>query len=128
MKLLTIGILLVSLSVATFADGSTNFSDKKAKRVSKLTERLVKIEKRKSCIQSATSLEEMQTCRVKKNRNKPFKLKEEMSFETKKDKIIARITKRISKVTQHKTCVQNALTIDELKACKPKQNRKRKNH
>ena len=75
MKLLTTSLLLVSLTVATFADKAANFTDRKAKKISKITERLVKIENRKNCIQNATSLEGMQTCRVTKNKNKPFKLK-----------------------------------------------------
>jgi len=125
MKLLTTSILLISLTMATFADKPTKFENRKAKKISKITERLVKIESRKSCMQNATSLEGMQTCRVVKNQNKPFKLKKGMTFEAKKTKIINRITKRISKVTQYKTCVQNSLNITDLKACKPQRKTKK---
>ena len=125
MKLLTTSILVLSLTVAIFADKPTNFTDRKAKKISKITERLVKIENRKNCIQNATSLEGMQTCRVAKNKNKPFKLKKGMTFEAKKTKILNRITNRISKVNQHKTCVQNVLNIADLKACKPQKKAKK---
>ena len=125
MKLLTTSILLVSLTIATFADKPANFEDRKAKKISKITERLTKIENRKNCMSNATSLDGMQSCRVAKNKNKPFKLKKGMTFEAKKTKVVNRITNRISKVTQHKTCVQNSLNIADLKACKPQRKAKK---
>lgn len=125
MKLLTTSILLASLTIATFAEKPANFEDRKAKKISKITERLVKIETRKNCVSNATSLEGMQTCRVAKNKSKPFKMKKGMTFEAKKTKVLNRIINRISKVNQHKTCVQNSLNIADLKACKPQRKAKK---
>ena len=125
MKLLTTTLLLASLTITTFADAPANFADRKAKRITKITEHLTKMETRKSCMSNATSLTAMQMCRVTKNQNKPFKLKKGMTFETKRTNIVNRITKRIEKVTQRKTCVENALTVADLKACRPhKKNKK----
>jgi len=125
MKLLTTTFLLASLTITTFADAPANFADRKAKRITKITEHLTKMEKRKSCMSSASSLAAMQMCRVAKHQNKPFKLKKGMTFETKRANIVNRITKRIEKVTQRKTCVENALTVADLKACRPHRKHKK---
>ena len=125
MKILITTILLLSLSVVAFADNSANFDKKKEKIITKITQRLVKVENRKSCMQNATSLEKMQTCRVEKHKNKPFKLKKGMTFEAKQTKVVNRITNHITKITQRKTCVVNALNIAELKACKPTRKHKK---
>lgn len=124
MKLLTTTLLIVSLSVASLADKAANFNVKKEKRITKITQRLVKIENRKDCMKTATSLKGMQSCRVEKNRNKPFKTKQNMTFEQRQSKVINRITKRISKISQRKTCIENALNIIDLKACNPKRKAK----
>ena len=128
MKILTSTLAtLMLISVTTYAETSTQphkpkktLEQKKALRISKIDARLNKIQERKSCMSSATSLEGMQSCRVAKNRNKPFKLKKGMTFEQKKSKIIARIDKRIAKVESIKSCVQNALSLEVFKACRPK--------
>jgi len=125
MKILTTSILLISLTMATFADKAGKFDDRKARKISKITERLVKIEKRKSCMENATSLEGMQICRVAKNQNKPFKLKKGMSFEIKKTKVLTRIKNRIVKVSQYKRCVENSLTGADLKACRAERKAKK---
>ncbi len=119
MRLLTSTILIVSLSIATFAGNTANFTEKKEKRINKITQRITKVENRRNCMENASSLKDMQSCRVEKNRNKPFKLKKGMTFEQKRSKVVNRITKRLSKITQRKTCVQNALNIADLKACRP---------
>jgi len=125
MKLLTTTLLLASLTITTFADAPTNFADRKAKKIAKITERLTNMEIRKSCMSQATSLAGMQMCRVTKNQNKPFKLKKGMTFEAKRTNVVNRITKRFEKVTQRKTCVQNSLTVADLKACKPEKKNKK---
>ena len=125
MKILTTTILVLSLSIAAFADNSANFNEKKEKRITKITQRLVKVENRKSCMQNATSLEGMQTCRAEKHKDKPFKLKKGMTFEAKQTKVVNRITNHISKINQRKTCVQDALNIADLKACKPTKKHKK---
>ena len=125
MKILTTAILLLSLSIVSFADNSANFSQKKEKRINKITQRLIKVEKRKSCMQDATSLKGMQSCRVEKHKNKPFKLKKGMTFEEKKTNVVNRITNHIFKMNQRKTCIENALNIADLKACKPTKNHKK---
>ena len=133
MKLLTSTLAtLMIISVTTYAETPTQphkpkktLEQKKALRISKIDTRLSKIKKRRECMSSATSLEGMQSCRVAKNRNKPFKLKKGMTFEQKKAKKIARIDKRISKVETLKSCIQNALSIEEIKACRPKNHKKK---
>jgi hypothetical protein len=125
MKLLTTTLLIASLSVAAFADKTANFNEKKEKRITKITQNLTKVQNRKSCMQNASSLEGMQSCRVEKNKNKPFKLKKGMTFQQKQSKIVTRISNRISKITQRKTCVQNSLNIADLKACKPQRKAKK---
>ena len=125
MKIFTTTILLLSLSTATFADNTTNFNQKKDQKISKITQRLVNASKRKMCMQNATSLEGMQTCRVEKHKNKPFKLKKGMTFEEKKTKVVNRITNHISKMNQRKTCIENSLNIADLKACKPTKKHKK---
>jgi len=125
MKLFITTLLLASLTITTFADAPANFADRKAKKITKITEHLKKMETRKSCMSNANSLTDMQMCRVTKNQNKPFKLKKGMTFETKRTNVVNRITKRIEKVTQRKTCIQNALSVTDLKACSPhKKNKK----
>lgn len=119
MKLLTTTLLLTAITVVTFANNPANFNTKKEKILTKITTRITKIENRKTCLQNATSLKGMQSCRVEKNKNKAFKLKESMTFEQKKSKILNRITKRLSKINRRKSCVENALNNKELKACKP---------
>jgi hypothetical protein len=119
MKLLTTTLLIASLSVSAFADKTTSFNEKKEKRITKITQHLTKVQNRKSCVQNASSLESMQSCRVEKNKNKPFKLKKGMTFEQKKSKVVSKISNRITKITQRKTCVQNSLNVADLKACKP---------
>jgi len=125
MKILTTTLLVASLTITTFANTSTDFANRKAKRIAKITEHLAKIEKRKNCMSHATSLGEMQMCRVAKHQNKPFKLKKGMTFEQKRTKVVNRITKYLEKVTQRKTCIENALTVTDLKACKPHKRHKR---
>jgi len=125
MKILTTTLLVASLTITTFANTSTNFDNRKAKRITKITKHLANIEKRKNCMSNATSLTEMQMCRVAKHQNKPFKLKKGMTFEQKKTKVINRISKYLERVTQRKTCIENALTITDLKACKPHKRHKR---
>ena len=133
MKILTSTLAtLMILSVATYAESPTQshkpkktLEQKKALRISKIDARLNKIQERKSCMSSATSLESMQSCRVAKNKNKPFKLKKGMTFEQKKSKVIARIDKRISKVEAVKSCIQNALSVEAFKACRPKKGEKK---
>jgi len=125
MKLFTTTLLLASLTITTFADAPANFADRKAKRITKITEHLTNMETRKNCMSNATSLAGMQMCRVTKNQNKPFKLKKGMTFETKRSNVVKRISKRLEKATQRKTCVENALTVADLKACRPhKKNKK----
>ena len=124
MKILTTAILILSLTVVTFADKPDNFNAGKEKRINKVSQRIIKIENRKQCMQNATSLNGLQACRVEKNRNKPFKLKKGMTFEAKKTKIVNRISNRLSKITQLKSCIQNALNSTDLKACKPKKKSK----
>ena len=119
MKLLTTTFLFTAITVVTFANNPATFNTKKEKILTKVTTRITKIKNRKSCFQNATSLETMQSCRVEKNKNKPFKLKENMTFEQKKSKILHRITKRLSKINKRKSCVENALDNKALKACKP---------
>lgn len=126
MKLLTTTFLLTAITVVTFANNPANFNTKKEKIITKITTRITKIENRKSCLQNATSLEAMQSCRVKKNRNKPFKLKKSMTFEQKKSKIVSRVTKRLSKINRRKSCVENALNNKELKACRSQTKRSEK--
>jgi len=119
MRLLTTTLLLTTLTMATFADAPSHLAHKKAKIVAKITKHLTNMEKRKACMAQATSLNTMQMCRMVKHQNRPFKLKEGMSFETKRAKIVNRIAKRIERVKQRKSCVENALTMRELKACRP---------
>ncbi len=125
MKLLTSTLAtLMLITVTTYAETPTQpkktLEQKKTLVISKLDRRLSKIKERKSCMSSATSLEGMQSCRVPKNRNKPFRLKKGVTFEQKKSRVIARIDKRIAKVEAVKSCVQNALSIKDIKACRPK--------
>ena len=128
MKLLTSTIAtLILISVTTYADTSSQshkpkktLEQKKALRISKIDARLSKIKERRACMSLATSLENMQSCRVSKNRNKPFKLKKGITFEQKKSKVIAKIDKRIVKVEAVKSCIQNALSVEEFKTCRPK--------
>ena len=119
MKLLTTTLLLTSLTISTFADAPSHFAQKKAKRVAKITKHLTNMEKRKACMAQATSLASMQMCRMAKHQNRPFKLKQGMSFETKRARIVKRIAKHIERVKQRKSCVENALTMHALKACRP---------
>ncbi len=133
MKFLTSTLAtLMIISVATYAETATQapkpkktLEQKKELRISKIDARLAKIKERRSCMNFATSLEGMQSCRVEKNKNKPFKLKKGMTFEEKKAKKIARIDKRILKVEAVKTCIQNALSVEAFKACRPKRNNKK---
>ncbi len=133
MKFLTSTIAtLMIISITTYAETPNqphkpkkSLEQKKALKISRIDEHLSKIKKRRECINSATSLEKMQSCRVAKNRNKPFKLKKGMTFEQKKSRIIARIDKRIAKVEAVKSCVQNALSIKDIKACLPKNHGKK---
>ncbi len=133
MRLLTSTLAtLMIISVTTYAETSTqppkqkkSLEQKKEFRITKIDTRLAKIKARRSCMNSATSLESMQSCRVEKNRNKPFKLKKGMTFEEKKSKKVARIDKRILKVEALKSCIQNALSIQEIKACRPKRDKKK---
>ena len=48
-----------------------------------------------------------------------------MTFEQKKAKKIARIDTRILKVEALKSCIQNALSIEAIKACRPKKHDKK---
>lgn len=125
MKILMTTLLLTTLTVTAFANETSNFSIKKEKILSKITTRIAKVENRKNCMQNATSLEKMQSCRVKKYKNRPFKLKKGMTFEEKRTKVVNRITKRIVKINKRKACVENALDIRALKACKPQKKTKR---
>ena len=125
MKLLTSTLATLMLMSATaYAETSTQpkktLEQKKVHRISKIDARLSKIKERKNCMSSATSLEGMQSCRVAKNRNKPFKLKKGVTFEQKKSRVVARIDKRIAKVEAVKSCVQNALSVEAFKACRSK--------
>ncbi len=130
MKKLLISTLttLMLVSVVTYAQApkaKRTLEQRKEIRISKIDARLTKIKERRSCMNSASSLEEMQKCRVEKNRNKPFKLRKGMTFEEKKAKKIAKIDKRILKVEALKSCIKNALSVKEIKACKPKRDNKK---
>jgi len=133
MKLLTSTLAtLMLISATSYADTPTQphkpkktLEQKKALRISKIDTRLSKIKKRRECMSSATSLEGMQSCRVAKNRNKPFKLKKGMTFEQKKSRVIARIDRHISKIETLKSCIHNALSVKDIKACRPKNHEKK---
>ncbi len=128
MKFLTTTLLVATLTITTFANTemSANFNVKKEKILTKITTRIAKVENRKSCMEKATSLKEMQLCRIEKNRNKPFKMKKGITFEVKQSKIVNRISKRLTKMNQRKSCVENSLTNKALKACRTE--RKNKKH
>ncbi len=128
MKFLTTALLVATLTITTFANTemSANFNVKKEKILTKITTRIAKVENRKSCMEKATSLKEMQLCRIEKNRNKPFKMKKGITFEVKQSKIVNRISKRLTKMNQRKSCVENSLTNKALKACRTE--RKNKKH
>jgi len=124
MKLITTTLIVASLSSALFAQQT--LEEKKTKVIHKIEQRVLKIQNRKTCMQNALSLKEMQSCRVKKNQDKPFKLKEGLTFEAKKTKVLKRIDNHLTKIKERKVCIEKASSKEEFKACRVKKHHKKR--
>jgi len=133
MKLIKTTLLLTTLSLGLMANSpevievpsqentiNKNFKKKQEKRVKHITKRIQNITERKECMNNSLSLTQMQKCRIKKNKNKPFKLKKGMTFKMKKDKKIKKMNLRIDFLNKKITCIKNSNDIDEVKTCQQK--------
>ena len=131
MKFLTTTFLLSALSLGVMAESPVteevtlnpssihkNFNAKKEKILNRINKRLNHVQKRKTCMGQATSLGEMQACRIEKNKNKPFKLKKGMTFQEKQKQKLDKMSRRISILQNKKNCVSKATTMKEIKSCK----------
>ena len=131
MKFLTTTIIVTLLSIGAIAESPPlikpsltpdkslkKFTKRKTKIVTALTKRLENIKQRKVCMSSSTSLKAMQSCRVEKYKDRPFKLKKKMTFEERKEKKLKKMTSRILILEKKTACVQNASNLTLLKACK----------
>ena len=131
MKFLTSTLILTALSIGAVAESpqvidpmvkpnkaTQKLDKKKTKIVKKITTRLANLKQRKVCMANASSLKEMQSCRIEKFKNRPFKLKKGMTFEKKKEKKLSRMSSRILMLEKKISCVQDASNITVLKACR----------
>lgn len=110
--------MILSLSSTLFAQQT--LEEKKIKVINKIEQRLLKVKNRKTCMQNALSLTEMQSCRVKKHQNKPFKVKKGVTFEEKKTKVLKRIENHLNRMIERKVCIEKASSKKEIKACRIK--------
>ncbi len=127
MKKITLTVAsLVIMSIGAYANSPIvgkhhkTLEQRKSIRVNKVNEKINALQKRKECISSATSLEQMQHCRPKRYSNKSFKLKQNMTLEQRKSKKLAKMNRHLKKLEAKKSCILNASTMVDLKKCKNK--------
>ena len=80
------------------------------------------------CIKNAKTKEDYQQCeRTEKQGRKALKGEmKNMNISQAKERILSKINERIARLQQSKDCVINAQSKDELRACKPKRDKRGK--
>lgn len=125
----------VLLSIATIVVVSVtsllaqDISSKVEKESYSHNQRIQILEDADRCIKNAQNKDEYKQCEAKeKAARKSLKGElKNMSMSQAKEKILSRIDRRIKKLENAKECVKSAQSKEELKACKPKRDKGRKN-
>ena len=126
MKVLLSTATIVAISVTSLL--AQDISNKVEKESFSHNQRIEILKEADECIKNAQSKAQYRECELKeKESRKALKGKMKgMNLSEAKQRILSRLDSRMAKLQEAKECVTNAQTKDELRACKPRKEKHRK--
>ena len=124
----TLVSIVTIVTMATTAVLAQDISNKVERESYSHNKRIQILQEADECIKNAKTKEEYKQCeKSEKKARKSLKGDMKgMNLSQAKERILSKIDERMARLQQSKECVENAQSKDELRACKPKRDKRGK--